>query len=104
MEDADVMMKNTGADGVMIARGTLGNPWVFAEIYGKIVEKNKYTAIITQAERLMEKFDERHTVVNLRKAVAWYLKGERGGKEVKEKVFRAETLQELKSALLPIKK
>jgi len=104
MADADNMIHQTGADGVMIARGALGNPWIFGEIYGKTVRKDKYTAIITQAERLMEKFDQRHTIVNLRKAVAWYLKGERGGKEIKEKVFRAETLQELKTALLPIKK
>lgn len=101
---ADRMAERTGADGVMIARGALGAPWIFREIYGEPYVADKYNAVRRHIEMLTERYPESRAVVGLRKAVACYLKGERGGKEMKEKVFRAESATEMLAAVAPLSK
>ena len=94
--DADVMIERTGADGVAIARGALSDPMLFAKLSGT---KSDFT-IIDCIDYLIEKrkLTQPDVIVAhaMRKFVAQLLKGVRGGKEAKLKVFSAESTEEIK--------
>ena len=104
-EDAKEMMEETGCDFVMIARGALGNPWIFREAsalwQGKTVPpkpstEEKKAMIIKHLEMLENEKGERTAVREMRKHVGWYLKGERGAATIRRKVNEALTAGELK--------
>ncbi|HPR23757.1 MAG TPA: tRNA dihydrouridine synthase DusB [Bacillota bacterium] len=104
-EDANEMMEETGCDFVMIARGALGNPWIFKEAsalwQGKSVPpgpstEEKKAMIIKHLEMLEKEKGERTAVREMRKHVGWYLKGERGVAAIRCKVNEAVTVTELK--------
>ncbi|WP_333860211.1 tRNA dihydrouridine synthase DusB [Clostridium sp.] len=93
-EDANKLFKVTKCDGVMIGRGSLGNPWIFSQIYD-----NKNSSLITYPTP-QEKIDicikhynkaiyyngEYKAVREMRKQIGWYVKGLKNNKEVKEKI------------------
>lgn len=82
------------ADGFMIGRGALVNPSIFAYLQGGELSK-KYPLIKKHLRYLSEYFDEHYAVVTIRKFFAYYLKGERGVKEFKNRIYSANTLNEV---------
>lgn len=82
-EDSLRMKNITNCDAIMIARGSMGNPWIFKQI--EDVLNNKEPSIVTDTERinmcirhyeLALKYDgERKAVREMRKHASWYLKG-----------------------------
>ncbi|MBC5626697.1 tRNA dihydrouridine synthase DusB [Clostridium sp. NSJ-49] len=82
-EDALNMKKITNCDAIMIARGSMGNPWIFKQI--EDVLNGKDASIVTDVERinmcirhyeLALKYDGEHKAVReMRKHASWYLKG-----------------------------
>lgn len=82
-EDALRMKNITNCDAIMIARGSMGNPWIFKQI--EDVLNDKEPSIVTDTERinmcirhyeLALKYDgERKAVREMRKHASWYLKG-----------------------------
>ncbi len=98
------MFDETGCDGVAIARGALGNPWIFRET----VELLK-TGIVSPRPDIQEVADtmamhlrsmvEYHGPVSapvvFRKFFAWYTKGFRDVKPLKDRAFRAKTEDEM---------
>ena len=82
-EDALNMKKITNCDAIMIARGSMGNPWIFKQI--EDVLNGKDASIVTDVERinmcirhyeLALKYDGEHNAVReMRKHASWYLKG-----------------------------
>lgn len=101
---AKKMFDETGCDGLSIARGSLGNPWIFKEIkeflrIGKVISKPKIDSIV---KVMLEHLDasivfygERNGVVIFRKFFAWYTKGFRKIRPLREKSSRAKTRQEM---------
>ncbi len=73
MESFD-RMKQTGVDGVMIGRGSMGKPWIFAELKGQQPPKNKFAVIKRHIELLREHFDENWLKLYIRKHLLWYAK------------------------------
>lgn len=65
-------MKNTGVDGVMVGRGAMGKPWIFAELKGKNVEINKFKVVQKHVQILREHFDENWLKLYIRKHLLWY--------------------------------
>ncbi|WP_145017906.1 tRNA dihydrouridine synthase DusB [Geobacter argillaceus] len=105
--DAVAMLAETGCDGVMIARGGLGNPWLFRQSLAFL--RGEEPAMPTPAERLavarrhLELFvataGERVAVLEMRKHAAWYAKGIPGAAQFRDRVNRLATVDELIAAM-----
>ena len=105
-EDALAMVAQSDCDGVVVGRGCLGRPWLFADLQaafrgeglrirpglGAVAE-----AFRRHAELLIEFFDgdEDRACRDIRKHVAWYFKGYPVGGEVRAKLATVESLQQI---------
>ena len=67
-------MKATGVDGVMIGRGTMGKPWLFAELKGLDVKIDKYEVAKKHVEILRRFYEEDWLKLYIRKHLLWYTK------------------------------
>lgn len=94
-EDADLLYENTGADGIALARGALYNPFLFAEITKTKTDYDIYNLICRHIDGLKEVYPDKWIAHNMRKQLACYLKGVRGGKQAKAKLLTLETTEEL---------
>lgn len=92
--DAENLLKQTGADGVMVARASLFNPQIFCELTGKAGE-GKRAMLQKQLKWTRQVCDERFTTVFMRKMAAFYVKGERGAAAYKERLFKSQTPDEV---------
>ena len=105
--DALALRAHTGCDGVMVARGAEGNPFLFAEIkaalsgreYTPPTDAERIDAALAHARRLVECRGGR-AVIEMRKHVAWYLSGMRGASTLRAQVNRIGSLAELETMLL----
>lgn len=91
-EDATRVFKETGADGVMIARAALYNPLIFCELLER--EKPPLLGLFErEVMQTQELYGERFATVFMRKMAAFWLKGKKGAAEFKRKLFSAENTQ-----------
>ncbi len=98
-EDADKVMTETGADGVMLARGALEKPWLFAEILNNPYSADKKDLIFRHIDLLKTVYDDRTVAVTFRKQLCLYLKGEKNSAELKQKVLTLNPTDEIKREL-----
>ena len=98
-EDADKVMTETGADGVMLARGALEKPWLFAEILNNPYSADKKDLIFRHIDLLKTVYDDRTVAVTFRKQLCLYLKGEKNSAELKQKVLTLNSTDEIKREL-----
>lgn len=105
-ERAVAMMDETGCDGVMIARGAQGNPWIFSELtaYEKIGEipprpsLEEIKEMMMEHARLQVEFKgEFQGIRELRKHIAWYTKGLPGSAKLRNEANKVETFEALKA-------
>ncbi len=92
--DAETLLSETGADGVMVARAALFNPLVFCELTGAPTQ-SKWEIFQKQLKWTRQVCDERFTTVFMRKMAAFYVKGERGAAAYKERLFQASMPDEV---------
>ena len=107
-QKADELVKQTGCDGIMIARGAQGNPWIFSEMIhweetGELPprpDKDEVREMMLRHARLqLEYKGEFSGIREMRKHVAWYTKGLKGAARLREKVNALESLEELENLL-----
>ena len=107
-QKADELVRQTGCDGIMIARGAQGNPWIFSEMIhweetGEIPprpDKDEIRKMMLRHARLqLEYKGEFSGIREMRKHVAWYTKGLKGAARLREKVNAVESLEELENLL-----
>lgn len=94
--DAEAMRRVTGCAGVMVGRGALGAPWVFAAAPPARAERAR--VIRRHCELIMALLPERSALIQLRKHLAWYADGLPGAAPARAAMFRAPdaaTLQTL---------
>ena len=102
LKDADEMVANTGVDGVMIARGAMNNPMIFAEILNTPNAIPIKEEMLKHLKLLEDRYGEERTAVIFRKQMAFYLKGYHDSKKLKEKVFSAKRSSEIKEVILSL--
>lgn len=102
-EDGERMMAETGCDFVMVARGALGNPWIFEETAPSPCVQKVYSTSVPVMLRhlhgLCELKGERVGVKEFRKFVVWYTKGMRGSARLREAVNYITTEEQMKEVL-----
>ncbi|MGP3972286.1 tRNA dihydrouridine synthase DusB [Streptomyces sp. 6N223] len=108
--DAVRMMRETGCDGVVVGRGCLGRPWLFADLVAAFDEPGSPPArptlrevaeVMVRHARLLGEWldDEERGVIDFRKHVAWYLKGFSAGSASRGRLAVAASLDELRALL-----
>ena len=107
-EDALRMFEETGVDGIMIGRGTLGNPWIFSNIEyylknGKkkeeVSKEEKYNVILEHFNLLLEEKGEYTATREIRKHIAWYVKGLKNASEIRNEINKVETADDFMNIL-----
>ena len=102
-EDVKRMLDYTSCDAVMIGRGLLGNPWLIKNslLYLdnkdmiEVSPKDKIDMILKHIKYLKEFKSDKLIALEIRNHIAYYLKGVSGSKEVKNKIFKINNLDEI---------
>jgi len=109
--DALRMRAETGCDAVLVARGAMGNPWIFRELrahelglpvpppptreeWGEVIRLHVRLQIEHRRRQGRGESDadvERHAVRELRKQILWYTRGRRGGAQFRRDADRLQT-------------
>lgn len=103
-QTANHMLEYTGVDGIMVARGLMGNPWLIQEIItGKkldISKQEKLNIILEHIDRAVEYDGEEKAVPKMRKHMSWYLKGMPGSSEIKNMINRELKVDKVKEIII----
>ncbi|OBH31053.1 tRNA-dihydrouridine synthase [Mycobacterium sp. E342] len=106
--DALTMMATTGCDGVVIGRGCLGRPWLFAELSAAFTDSPAPTPpmlgevadiVRRHGQLLAAHFGEDKGMRDIRKHIGWYLHGFPAGSALRRALAMVTTLRELDSLL-----
>ncbi len=109
-EDALAMVAATGCDGVVVGRGCLGRPWLFADLAAAFAGSESRArptlgevaaTLRRHATYLVEFYDgdEHHACRDIRKHIAWYLKGFPAGQDLRHRLALVEDLAALDAML-----
>jgi nifR3 family TIM-barrel protein len=102
-ESAESMFQETGCDGILVARGTMGQPWIIEDIYRRLSGDPPIArTALDHRDALLKHFDaicacqpERKQVMDMRRVGCWYLKNGAGTRRLREGINRCKTVQEV---------
>ena len=107
-DDVLAMRRHTGCAGVMIARGSFGNPWIFAQARDLLAGRparpapgaaQRFGTALEHARLALRlQGDQRKTVIEFRKHLGWYTRGLRGAAELRQRLFQIESLAQAEAA------
>ena len=108
-QDAVAMMAQTGCAGVVVGRGCLGRPWLFADLVSAINGENKRVnpnlfevrkIMLRHGQLLVDYFEnEDRAMRDIRKHMAWYLKGFSVPREIRANLGMVESLNQMEHLL-----
>lgn len=108
-EDALRLMEETGCDGVMIGRASLGDPFIFSRVAAALQGRDipplpslmdRIVALMTQAGSACEDKGEAAAMRELRKHIPHYLKGINGAAALRAEAVNVSSLSDLKKLLI----
>lgn len=106
VDDAIKMKDHTGVDGLMVARGIQGNPWLIREINAYFKDgtrlappspREKMQVALKQLDLMIKYKGDHRGIMEMRKHAAWYLKGIKGSSKVKDQLNRVNSREEIES-------
>jgi nifR3 family TIM-barrel protein len=105
-EKAKAVLEQTGADGVGIARGAWGKPWIFKQIKDYLatgsyqeMSRPEIKTIILEHARLALLNKKNYGLIELRKHLAWYIKGMTGAAAIRAKLVQTKVISDVETAL-----
>ena len=104
IESAKYMFEYTGVDGIMIARGAMGKPWIFDEVVTgekyNISNKERLELMLEHIDKAVEYYGEKRAVPELRKHIPCYLRGLKNSSYVKDLINRETSKEKVKEYLV----
>ena len=107
--DARRMREHTNCAGIMIARGSHGAPWIFAQARAALLGRpipadpdvtERFAIVLEHARNaILFEVDEERAMADFRKHLGWYTKGLPDGKRMREELFRVRRLAEVEAIL-----
>ena len=107
-ETAKRMFETTGCDAIMIGRGSNGNPWIFEEIIKYLNNDTSYQKpTIEEIKRMINKhlnmlceYKGEYTAIReMRKQIAWYVKGLPGATQIRNEINKIEEIESLRKKI-----
>lgn len=107
-QDAVAIREKTGCDGIMIGRGSKGNPWIFREVKAALAgnpipdrpQQKEIVEMLLRHAALCVKYKEEYTGIReMRKHAAWYTAGMRGASRLRDAVNQVTTLEQLQKLM-----
>src|SRR6056297_2347530 len=101
VEDAKLMQEETGCDGIMLARGILGNPWLVKFLSDKNLVEKKHISNNEKVNMILKHFDlierykgRRRALLEMRKHTGWYIKGMKNAAKIRGKINKVKDKKE----------
>jgi len=99
------MLAQTGCDGVLVSRGTMGQPWIIEEILAAMQNRSythksvdeKKQALIDHFEYSTQFKDERGALIDLRRIVGWYIKNVFEAKQFRKRVCAMDSIDDVRA-------
>lgn len=110
-KDALRMMRHTGCDAVVVGRGCLGRPWLFRDLAaafeGRVLPNppslGEVADVMLEHAELLERWlGHPHGMRSFRRHSSWYTKGFHGSGELRKRLMRVETLDDLRRCLAKV--
>ncbi|MFH0923677.1 MAG: tRNA-dihydrouridine synthase [Candidatus Falkowbacteria bacterium] len=111
-QDARNLLNKTGADGIGIARGALGRPWIFSDVgcqtppssaergwVSDVRNKEEVFKVALKHAKLAEKLKGRQGIIEMRKHLCWYVHGLPGAREMRQRLVKVETIKDIEKIL-----
>ncbi len=105
-EKAKEILEKTNADGLGIARGCLGNPWLFSQIKEYFETGNYSTPTISEIKKvalkhceLIQKYKGKNQIVEMRKHLGWYFKGFPDAKKYRQELYTIESIEDVRNII-----
>lgn len=97
INSAKYMFEYTGCDGVMVARGAQGNPWLFKSI----IEGKEYVPSLEELFQTIKKHieyqkeydNENQANLKIRKHIAWYIKGLKDSSKIRDEINKSQNIE-----------
>ncbi len=99
VEDAKKMFDNTGADGIMLARGGVANPFLVCDLLGENPKSCLKDYIISHLKLMRENMGERRATLEFRKFVPYYFRGMGGLKDLKMSIYTQDSTDKILNIL-----
>lgn len=99
LEDADIKIKESGCDGVMIGRGIFGNPWFFDRDKKEVSVQEKMRVMLEHTKLYTELLPNKNFSV-MKKHYKAYINGFDGAAELRAKLFETKDVQEVEQILV----
>ena len=100
------LLRQTCADGLGVARGSFGNPWIFRELKGALEGNGKVAHQAQEVFRtvlehavLLADYKGRRGIVEMRKHLCWYLKHVPGGKKLRQRAVQINAVQDIEELI-----
>ena len=94
-QDADIMLDKTGADGVMLARGAIADPFLASRLTNTKVDLELKEFMLEHVKLMRTLYDDKRTSNEFKKFVPYYLKGKQNAKDLKIQIYQADNTEKI---------
>lgn len=102
-EAAERIFEHTNCDGILVSRGTLGQPWIAEDIYRRLrgmeeivrPEHAYRDALVEHFEHSLQYYSEKKAVIDVRRLGCWYFKKDKRAREFRKAITKVETRAEV---------